>query len=160
MVRLRTGVLATTSMTDRARPLPKIQYWPAWCGYSLLELLIVCGLLAILLSLAVPTYTQYLARSHRSAAIEKLLAAAACQQRLFAREFGYDTRQCLPSDTGEFYTLRFEPAAQADLAAFTVVADPLGSQIRDPCGSLSLDDTGRRDISGPAEWSRKCWEGR
>ena len=147
-------------MNPRGFNPPLARGCPAWRAYSLLELLIVCGLLAILLALAVPTYTQYLARSHRSTAIEKLLAAAACQQRLYAREFAYDTGRCLLPDADEFYSLRFEPTAQADLEGFTVYADPLGSQLADACGSLSLDDRGQREISGPIEWSRRCWEGR
>ena len=147
-------------MNPRFHRLPFEPHWSTWRAYSLLELLIVCSLLAILLTLAVPTYTQYLARSHRSAIIEKLLAVTACQQRLYAREFGYDTHHCLPPEPGEYYTLRFEPAAQADLSAFRVFADPVGSQASDVCGSLSLDEAGLREISGPVEWSRKCWEGR
>jgi len=140
-------------------------------GFTLLELMIVCALAAILLMLAVPGYQGYVMRSHRSMAIEQLLAAAACQERIYARQFSYDTSKCLESgeesvedpgeDPGEDnYAFRYEPPAVSGSTGFVIVAEPLAAQRADPCGSLILDQSGERSISGPQSRVRFCWEGR
>lgn len=128
-------------------------------GFTLLEVMIVCALAAILLMLAVPGYQGFLIRAHRSAAIELVLAAAACEERIYARRFSYDTTQCLEPGEGH-YELRFEPPASANSAGYVIVAEPLAAQSADPCGSLFLDQTGERGISGPRSRIRFCWEGR
>lgn len=129
-------------------------------AFTLLELMIVCSLAAILLALATPAYHHYLLRAHRGTAIETLLAAAACQERIYAGEFNYDTNRCLVDSDEEKYHVRFEPAATAATSTFIVMAEPVAAQRNDPCGSLSLDQSGTRGISGPVESLRKCWEGR
>ncbi len=129
-------------------------------AFTLLELMIVCSLAAILLALATPAYHHYLLRAYRTTAIETLLAAAACQERIYASEFNYDTNRCLAPGVEEKYHVRFEPVATAASSTFIVLAEPVEAQREDPCGNLSLDQSGMRGISGPAERLRKCWEGR
>jgi type IV pilus assembly protein PilE len=129
-------------------------------GMSLLEVVMVSALLAILLGFAIPGYQQYLLRSHRVAVIERLLDAARCQERIYTTAFHYDTTRCGGPVPSEHYRLRFEPADTVGSLGFTVYADPLGAQQGDPCGSLGLDHSGRRTISGDAARQRRCWEGR
>jgi type IV pilus assembly protein PilE len=130
-------------------------------GFTLLEVMIVCALVAIMLTFAVPTYQSYLRRVHRGIAIEVLLAAVSCQERIYARDFGYDTNRCLPrADKDDKYAFGFEPENDATASLFSVKAEPLGTQADDPCGSLMLDQSGARSITGPVERLRKCWEGR
>jgi type IV pilus assembly protein PilE len=129
-------------------------------GFTLLELMIVLLLVTVLVAMAVPSYQQYLARTHRAAAIEILLSTASCQQNIYAAEFRYDTRRCLANDPGGNYEFRIEPKNTASTTVFTVIARPVGAQQQDPCQELSLNQSGWRDTSGPAEQSRKCWEGR
>jgi type IV pilus assembly protein PilE len=129
-------------------------------GFTLLELLVVMTLMGLLAALAVPTYQQYLQRNHRADAIQTLLATASCQQSIYAMEFRYDTRRCLPADPGGHYRFRIEPVDAASTSIFTVIASPLGVQVRDSCQELLLDQSGWRGISGPDQLQRKCWEGR
>jgi type IV pilus assembly protein PilE len=133
---------------------------PVTRAFTLLELMIVCSLAAILLALAVPGYHHYLQRAHRSAAIEVLLAAAACQERIYASEFSYDTNRCLANNQEQKYRFRFEPAARAASNQFSVIAEPLEAQRGDRCGRLTLDQSGTRGISGPRGELRSCWAGR
>jgi type IV pilus assembly protein PilE len=131
------------------------------CGFTLLELLIVCALTATMLSFAIPAYQSYLQRVYRTTALEVLLAAAACEERIHARDFSYDTNRCLPLPAeGNAYAFGFEPGQTASASAYVVIASPVGPQSADPCGSLMLDQDGTRSISGPAGRLRKCWEGR
>jgi type IV pilus assembly protein PilE len=132
-----------------------------WRGYTLLELMIVCALMAIMLTFAIPSYQSYVQRAHRGTAIEVLLGAAACQERIYARDFSYDTNRCLPrAEKDDKYAFGFEPENVATASLFSVNAEPLGAQAGDPCGSLMLDQSGARSITGPVERLRKCWEGR
>lgn len=129
-------------------------------GFSLLELMIVLLLISLLLAMAVPGYQQYTLRVHRASAIEVLMAAAACQQSIYAEAFHYDTRRCLPALDTDHYSFRLEPADTASTTVFTAIASPVATQQVDQCNELMLDQTGWRTISGPEELQRKCWEGR
>lgn len=129
-------------------------------GMSLVEVVVATGLVAILLSLAIPNYRQYVIRGYRVAAIDLLLDAARCQERIYVTEFHYDTTRCLQADPAGRYRLRFEPADTVGTMVFSVYADPEGSQQQDACGSLGINQSGARTISGPAETLRQCWAGR
>ena len=129
-------------------------------GFTLLELMIAMLLMTLLLAMAVPSYQQYLIRTHRANAIEALLAASSCQQTIYAAEFHYDTRRCMPAESSGRYSYRMEPAEVASTTVFAVIASPLGVQLQDSCNELLLDQSGWREISGPEDFRRKCWEGR
>lgn len=130
-------------------------------GFTLLELLIVCAVVAIMLTFAIPAYQSYLQRVYRGTAIEVLLAAAACQERVHARDFSYDTNRCLPlPGKDDMYVFGFEPDHQAAVSSYVVIAWPLGKHPDELCGGLMLDQDGTRSITGPSERLRKCWEGR
>lgn len=129
-------------------------------GFTLLELMLVLLLLTTLVAMAVPSYQQYLLRSHRTGAINELLAAASCQQNIYADRFRYDTRSCIPTDTTGRYSYRIEPIEAASTTIFTVIATPEGTQLQDACEELMLDQSGWRSIGGAEELQRKCWEGR
>lgn len=133
---------------------------PPAVGFSQLELVVVCAVVAILLTLAVPVYQQYMMRSYRGTAVEAVLAAAACQQRIYAAEFSYHTGRCTAQPGNGRYRLRYEPADTESAEHFTVIAEPQGVQTGDICGSLMIDQAGQRSISGPAARQRSCWEGR
>ena len=53
-------------------------------GFSLLELMIVVAIIAILASIAYPTYQGYITRTNHSAAQSVLLEAANRQEQFFA----------------------------------------------------------------------------
>jgi len=129
-------------------------------GFTLLELMLVLLLLTTLVAMAVPSYQQYLLRSHRAEAIQELIAAASCQQNIYAASFRFDTRSCIPSASTGRYSYRMEPADAAGTTIFTVIATPLGPQLQDACEELMLDQSGWRSIGGAEELQRKCWEGR
>ena len=129
-------------------------------GMTLIEIVLVVGLLGLLLSLAMPSYQSYLLRGHRVEAIRLLLTAAACQERHRARTGAYDTTRCAGSSDNEFYRLIIEPEEQSSSTEFLLIAEPLKRQQTDICGSLSLDQSGTRGISGPQDKLHKCWAGR
>jgi type IV pilus assembly protein PilE len=152
--------MAAKAVRPAGRQLSAERAPGACAAFTLLELMIVCSLLAILLALAVPGYQRHVQRAERSAAIEILLAAAACQERIYADEFSYDTGRCQVSGVQHGYRFRFEPPDSPPSAGYTIIAEPLAGRRDDSCGTLTLDQSGRRGISGPDEQLRRCWAGR
>ena len=111
------------------------------------------------MSIALPGYQSYMLRVHRSEAIRMLLQASMCQQRIYANNGNYDTNQCQSGSESKQYQLSYTPL-DTQGGAFIAMAVPNGTQIADPCGNLTLDQNGTRDISSLDISSTKCWNGR
>ena len=126
---------------------------------TLIELVIVLAVMGILLAIAVPSYQSHMLRVHRTEAIRMLLQASMCQERIYASLGSYDTNQCQPTSEYQQYQLSYTPA-DTQSGVYLAMATPLGSQLTDPCGRLSLDQNGARNISGVDISSGKCWNGR
>lgn len=124
----------------------------------MIELLIVMALVAVLLTLAAPSYRDAQLRSNRTIAISELMQTVSCQERLRAVLGQYDTRNCLPGDS-EHYRYSFETSGPGLARGFKISATARGSQSRDACGTLHLDEMGGRSVSGEKPVS-ECWAGR
>ena len=129
------------------------------CGFSLVEVMIVTALLAILLSLATPSYMGFKQRSQRAEAIASLLQVASCQERVRAADGMYDTRQCLPAGN-KHYGYRFEPPEEQVSASYKVFAEPTVAQSADQCGAMILDQDGHRSVGNSKADIGRCWSGR
>jgi len=143
---------------------------------TLIELVIVMAVMGILVTTAVPSYRSHMLRVHRTEAIRLLLQASMCQERVYASNGSYDTNRCqqerVYASNGSYDTNRCQPGSEykqyqvsytpADTQSriYLAVATPIGAQLDDPCGSLSLDQNGARNISGVSISSMKCWNGR
>ncbi len=128
-------------------------------GFTLLELLTVIAILGILLTIALPSYRSYLLRVHRTDAVSELLELAQCQERWFAQNGRFDTTRCLPANS-DYYAIRITPENDSDTLAYVAWADPLGAQQADICGSLGLDQTGLRRVTGSEADIGRCWRAR
>lgn len=128
-------------------------------GLTLIEIIIALVIVSILVMMAVPSYQTHMLRVYRGEAIAQLLKTALCQERIHASTGLYDTGLCIQADSQSRYSLAYtDPDVQGQ--RFTVVASPLGSQQADACGSLSLDQSGYRDISSEELSVNRCWSGR
>ncbi len=123
---------------------------PRQRGITLIELMIVMVIVAILGSIAVPSYRDYVLRSNRMEAINQLLETAACQERIYIKFNEYDDSRCdlaggnITTPNGKYVVAMTETnAAQG----FSLTAAPQGGQTSDSCGSLSLTDAGVRSVS-------------
>lgn len=125
-------------------------------GFSLIELVIVLTITALLMSLAVPAYEQYLDRSHRTQAVARLMAVAGCQERVRTVQGAYDADRCLPVGQAR-YAFAYAPNGAR---GYLVLARPMGPQADDPCGTLMLDHLGNRRVSAARADSTRCWSGR
>ncbi|WP_164084961.1 type IV pilin protein [Pseudazoarcus pumilus] len=116
-------------------------------GFSLIELMITVAILAIIVAIAWPTYTEQIRKSRRVEAQRALLELAHHLEREFSRSGSY-ANATLPFDRvpfdipGPYYTIAFVGELQAD--SWTLVAQPVGVMRDDPCGSFYVTHTGRR----------------
>lgn len=147
-------------------------------GVTLIELMITIAVLAILIGIAYPAYTDYVERSRRSDAQATLAGFATAMERYFTTNATYrgasdgdmtnddangaPVAAVFPSQSpldgsDKFYNLTVSSTA----TAYTLTATPIGAQVGD--GVLTLTSTGARgwDRNGDGDTSdagENCWE--
>lgn len=132
-------------------------------GFTLIELLIVVAVIAILSSIAVPTYRDYVIRANRSDAIIALTELANLQEKHYSNELAYTStigELSYPSVSPEgFYDLQITTGATVE---YTLTAAPAAgeSQVNDDdCQQFTLNSFGQRSAqdSGGNDTSQQCW---
>ncbi len=142
-------------------------------GFSLIEILIVVGILGILLGIALPAYTEYVAKGQRANATSTLLQAQHYRERFylenrtyvnpdFANRFGN-----IPATGTTHYNVTLNASATYVLTMTRANPGPMNG---DRCGNFTLDNFGRRAVInfdasrwyGPASATQArayCWPG-
>ena len=125
-------------------------------GFSLIELMVVVGILAILIVVGVPMYGKYKIKSNRSEATYSLLAASAAQERFEITNDSYsDTLSDIYPTTTEtgLYTLSGILISGGD--GYQIMATAQGSQASDTvCQTITLKVIRGIESKTPAE----CWD--
>jgi len=125
-------------------------------GVTLVELMVVVVVVAVLMSVAIPSYRQYTMRANRAEGHSFLLQAAANQERFFLNANQYTDNLTDPPPDG-LGMMGTSPAGHYTFAvniqnggtAFTAIATAAGGQSQDAdCDVLAIDERGRR-YGGP-----------
>lgn len=131
------------------------------CGWSLIELVVVVGVLAVLTLVALPTYRSATLRAQRFEAMTALASIAAAQERHFLQHHTYTSElaSAPPAGLGISATTasdRYSLAiTAADSATFTATATSQGQQARDThCAEFGIDATGSRTATNDDCWTR------
>lgn len=136
-------------------------------GFTLLEVMIVAAIIAILAAVAVPSYREFVIRTHRADARAVLAQVLQLQERAFTQ----DNRYCY-SDKNDprcaswptkvqdasrtYYTISYpEPNPNnPPVVVITATIDP-GWKDKD-CENLSLSSTGAKTATG-TKGNEYCW---
>jgi len=147
-------------------------------GFSLIELMVVVVVIAILASVAVPSYTNYVTAARRQGAVQEVLTIASRQEQHFLDNKGYATTltglgysaQPIGTDdsgtyvaaasTDALYTFAITSttaSTSGTIRAYTISAIPKGSQLaRDTeCATLTLNQAGVKTADGVINGD--CW---
>jgi type IV pilus assembly protein PilE len=133
-------------------------------GFTLIEVMIVVAIIAIIASIALPNYQEYIKSSRRGAASTCMLEMAGQMERRYTASLVYDSTTTLPAvacTTGitEYYSFSFR-AGEPTPRTYVLRATPLGGQ-EDDCGTLILDQKTRKGAADnfvDAALIKKCWK--
>ena len=145
-------------MTSAAKPPIALR------GFTLIELMIAVAVVAILAAVAMPSYTEYIKRSHRSNARTTLVGAAQWMERAATATGSYPATGSVTSAIMAVEGNRYSVTnvTSADRSTFTFTATPLAGtpQATDKCGALTIDQAGRKTTSVAAPTATltvECW---
>ncbi|MGV8805278.1 MAG: type IV pilin protein [Polaromonas sp.] len=134
---------------------------PKQRGFTLIELMIVVAVVAILSAIALPSYNEYIRRSHRAEARAALLQAAQWMERAATANGTYPLTAAFPPSLTTIQSLRYNiTLLSASGLTYTLTATPAGAQVGDKCGSYTLDQAGTRGAASktpPDALITECW---
>jgi type IV pilus assembly protein PilE len=142
-------------MTLSLHAMPMTGRFRQMSGFTLIEVMVVTVIIAILATIAVPSYQAYVRRSNRAAAESLLMDMATRQQQRFLDVRGYspsvaDLGIAVPAEVSNHYAVEIRPIAGPP-PGYRIVATPTGSQAQDSkCSPVSIDQAGARLPAG-------CW---
>lgn len=122
-------------------------------GFTLIELLIVMTIVAILVTVAFPSYRAFIVRGHQAGAQEFLLdvLGRASQFRLDARAYPTDLGDAageldlaIPEGVSDYYTVTVTANNAATPPSFVVTATPRAGTVQADAATLALSADGRK----------------
>lgn len=123
-------------------------------GFTLIELMIAVGIIAILAAVVLPQYRMYTERTHRTEAMADLMECAQGMERMASQTFTYeggavggadagvvDASVCTPVSTSANVN-RYVITVNGTPTAFTLLATPVGNV--DQGRIITYDSAGQR----------------
>ena len=150
----------THGYTTVTAPRPRIGR-TRFGGLTLIELMVVISILSVLVSIALPAYTEQVAKARRADARTQLLQVAQFMQRFYAANDNYEKDRAdhevmsqvpanlkqSPPDGQAIYTLVI-PQVTLTRSSFEIhmIPVPGGPMGADKCGTFALSSLGVRSV--------------
>jgi len=140
-------------------------------GFTLVELMITCVVVAILAAIAIPSYNSSVRKSRRTEGRNALLDLAGREERFLATNNQYSATAAdlgyasfpAPTTSG-YYNLKVTATGAGGANAvptFTITATAAGTQVGDTdCQVFTLDSTGAQTSTNSAssDSTATCWK--
>ena len=126
-------------------------------GFTLIDMLIALASVALLASLAWPSYQSLILRSQRAQARASLLQAAHWMERAASANGSYPLTADVPASMLQIDGQRYKMSVTSSAQSYTLSATPLGAQAADTCGTLTVNHLGVRNVQGASQTAAQCW---
>jgi type IV pilus assembly protein PilE len=124
-------------------------------GFTLIELMIAVAILAIVMGIAIPSYTQWVLESGRADGKAELFRVAQQLERCFTRYSSYTDDDCDVAASYESEKGKYRVDVDAAATEFSLTATAIGGQTSDDdCPTMTLD---HRGVRGPEDTREECW---
>jgi type IV pilus assembly protein PilE len=131
-------------------------------GFTLIELVVTMGIIALLAALSYPSYISYTRRGNRTDATRNMMQMAQALERCYSQSFTYIGCAAVPAGTANtpqgYYKVT---VATPSASQYTLSAVPNGQpQSKDTkCQTFTLSSAGVQSAldSGGADNTTACW---
>ena len=125
-------------------------------GFTLTDTMIVIAIIGIIITIAAPSYTEYLNKGPRAEVVSLLSEQAQILERFYTNNHVY-TGITGPSTGNDFYTITPTIADQTFLLTATRKAGT--TMATDKCGDFTLTNTGVRSMNNATTGltTKDCW---
>jgi len=146
-------------------------------GFSLIELVMAMVIVAIIAAIAIPSYSSYVLKSHRTDAKTALLDMASMEERYFSTNNSYTqtptalgyTAGVVPFPVGSGYynitsitAVAATPPAGVNAgtpASYSITATAIGPQASDSCSTFTINSAGQQTATGSdPNPNTDCWQ--
>lgn len=125
-------------------------------GFTLIEIMIVIAIIGIVITIAAPSYTEYMKKGRRAEVVSLLSEQAQILERFYTRNNVYTGATGL-SAGNDFYTLT--PTITDQTFVLTATRKSGTSMATDKCGDFTLTNTGVRGMNNATTGltTKDCW---
>ena len=122
-------------------------------GFTLIELMVV---VAIIASIAIPSYSKYIVASHRTEAQAAMLNLAQFLESKYNASFSYPAVADIPAslkspeNVNTYYTFSISIGTASQ--TYTITATPTTAQSDSQCGTLTLKEDGAKTPTTSGCW--------